>query len=181
MADASNMIMAEGDAPATPSASTLVVYAKTDNIIYRKTSAGTETALLMTSSALGTPASGDLQNCTGYSASAQYIDLTAWTSDDTLSATEMAGNVVATNTGAGAAVNLTLPAGSADKGIRVIVTVAQYLRITADGTDKFRYGATEGAAGGYIRSNVIGTSFLLVWTGSNWNIMDLVGTLNYDE
>lgn len=112
---------------------------------------------------------------------AQSIDLTAWTGDDTLTATECAGNVVATNTDAGAAVNLTLPAGAADLALRVIVTVAQYLRITAAGSDKFRYWTTEGAAGGYVRSNTIGTSFLLVWSGGNWCIMDLVGILKYDE
>jgi hypothetical protein len=110
-----------------------------------------------------------------------FINVIAKTADATLTAAEMAGNVVATNTGAGGAVELTLPAGAANLALRVIVTVAQYLKITAAGTDKFRYGTVEGAAGGYVRSNVIGTSFMIVWSGANWCISDLVETLKYDE
>jgi len=113
--------------------------------------------------------------------SPQYTDLTPKTGDATLTATELAGNVIITNTGAGGAVELTLQAGTADYSVRGIVTVAQYLRFTAAGSDKFRYYNVEGAAGGYIRSNVIGTSFLLVWSGGNWVITDLVGFLLYDE
>lgn len=45
MADASKIIMTEGDAPATPAAGTVVMYAKSDDIFYYKNDAGTERGL----------------------------------------------------------------------------------------------------------------------------------------
>jgi hypothetical protein len=113
--------------------------------------------------------------------SLRWSDLTAKTADATLTATELLGNVVLTNTGAAEAVNLTLLAGAADYSFEFEVTVAQYFRFTAAGANKFRYWTTEGAAGGYIRSNVIGTRGRVCWSGGNWSISDLVGVLSYDE
>lgn len=45
MADASKIIMTEGDAPATPAAGTIVMYAKSDDIFYYKNDAGVERGL----------------------------------------------------------------------------------------------------------------------------------------
>ncbi|MFA5261331.1 MAG: hypothetical protein WC450_08900 [Candidatus Omnitrophota bacterium] len=88
------------------------------------------------------------------------IAVTPKTADGTLSANELVGNAIINNTGAGAAVNLLMQAAMVNLGIqKVVVTVAQYLRLTAAGTDKFRYAGTAGAAGGYIRANTVGTSF----------------------
>jgi hypothetical protein len=54
--------------------------------------------------------------------------------------------------------------------------------LIADGTDKFRYGSTEGVAGGYVRTNVVGVGYGLVCLETGyWDITDLVGTLKYDE
>jgi hypothetical protein len=122
-------------------------------------------------------------NAEWLSLTAPIIVVAAKTSDATLSATELAGNYVITNTGAAGAVNLTLQPAIAGLGLkRVQNTVAQYLRLTADGTDKFRYGSTTGAAGGYVRNNVIGVGYGLVCLEDGyWDITDLVGTLKYDE
>lgn len=45
MADAAKIILAEGDAPATPAAGTSVIYAKTDHIVYTKDADGVEHVL----------------------------------------------------------------------------------------------------------------------------------------
>jgi hypothetical protein len=45
MADAAKIIMTEGDAPATPAAGMVVMYAKTDKLYYQKDSTGNESAL----------------------------------------------------------------------------------------------------------------------------------------
>ncbi len=107
--------------------------------------------------------------------------LTAKTSSGTLSAGELAGNVTITNTGAGGAIELTLQAGAADYSVEFEVTVAQYLKVTMAGAETCGYGATVGAAGGYVRSNVIGTRWKMTWNGTRWSISDLVGILNADE
>jgi len=107
--------------------------------------------------------------------------LIAKTSSGSVSAAELAGNYILTNTGAGDAIALTLPAGVAGYSVEVIVTVAQYLRLTANGTEKFRYGTSEGAAGGYIRDNVIGTHFKITWSGANWDVQLIAGSVSYDQ
>jgi len=106
--------------------------------------------------------------------------LSAKTADATLTAAELLGATIFTNTGASGAVNLTLPAGSSGHRFMGIVTVAQYLRFTADGTEKFRYRANQSAAGGYIRTNVVGNIISGYWTGSEWGL-SLVGAILYDE
>jgi len=108
-------------------------------------------------------------------------DLIAKTVSTGIAAAELLGNTVITNTGAVAAINLTLPAGADNSAVEFEVTVAQYLKITANGTDKFRYYGEEGAAGGYVRSNEVGTRWKITWSGANWSIHDLVGVLSYDE
>ena len=109
------------------------------------------------------------------------LSVSVKTSDATLSAEELANFTVITNTAAGAPINLTLQAGAAGFSAEFEVTDAQYLRVTAAGTDKFIYYNTAGAAGGYIRSNVVGTRWKITWSGLNWSIHDLVGSLNYDQ
>jgi hypothetical protein len=110
-----------------------------------------------------------------------YCVLTPKTADATLSATELAGNVLVTNTGASGAINLTQQAGTANYSITFEVTAAQYLKVTMAGSNKAQYYNTTGAAGGYVRSNVIGTRWTMTWNGVNWVISNLIGTLSYDE
>lgn len=105
----------------------------------------------------------------------------AKTASVTLTAAELMGQFIITNTGAGGAIELTLPAGVVGYSVEVIVTVAQYLKVTANGTEKFRYGTTEGAAGGYIRDNVVGTHFKITWSGANWNVQIIAGSVSYDQ
>lgn len=105
----------------------------------------------------------------------------AKTSGCTLSAGELNGFHIITNDGAAGEINLALPAGADNYQCHFIVTDAQYLKVTANGTEKFRYQGTEGAAGGYVRSNVVGTVFSITWSGDNWVIHGLEGELKYDE
>jgi hypothetical protein len=111
----------------------------------------------------------------------KYTVLLAKTGDATLSAIELGGNYVITNTGAGGAINLTLPAGAANYCAEFEVTAAQYLKITAAGAETFGYGSAAGSAGGYIRSNVVGTRWRITWNGSRWSVSNLIGTLKADE
>jgi len=85
-----------------------------------------------------------------------------------------------TNAGATIDIVYTLPAGTEGDKLRVRVLANYYLRLNADGTETFRYLAQQSAAGGYIRSNVIGTSFTIEFLGSEWLITSLEGILNYD-
>jgi len=100
---------------------------------------------------------------------------------DTLVAADLAGNKIHTNTGASGLVTLTLPAGSDGWKAIFIVTVAQNLKVLADGTETFRHGATQSAAGGYVQSNVVGSSFDATWSGTEWVITELEGgALSFD-
>jgi hypothetical protein len=89
-------------------------------------------------------------------------------------------NVSLTNTGASAEVECTLPAGVEGYSKPFRVTEEQYLKVTADGTETFRYGNQQSAAGGYIRSNVVGTCWTIEFLNGEWLITALEGQLNYD-
>ena len=106
---------------------------------------------------------------------------TAKTADYPVVAGNLRGNVVFTNTGAAGVVNLTLPAGAAGMSFDGVVTAAQYLRFTANGSERFRFLNTQSAAGGYVRSNVIGNSIHGEWTGTEWLIRGIAGTWFFDE
>jgi len=60
-------------------------------------------------------------------------------------------------------------------------TAANYLKVVAPATKKFRYLATEGAAQGYIRSNVVGNFVDIEATADNLVIVNIGGTWLYDE
>jgi hypothetical protein len=83
----------------------------------------------------------------------------AKTADYIITADELMIAKTFTNYGASAEVNLSLPAGAAGYRGRIIVAVAQYLRLTANGSARFRMGSSIGVAGGFVRSNTIGTMF----------------------
>jgi hypothetical protein len=104
------------------------------------------------------------------------------TGDYTLVATDLYGNQIFANTGASGAINFTLPAAVIGMKARFRITVAQYLKNTANGTDTFRYGSVSSAAGGYIRDNTIGSGWDIecVTTGE-WVITLLGGAIKYDE
>lgn len=104
----------------------------------------------------------------------------AKTANYTVLTTDLTGLVCFTNTGTAADIILTLPAGVADYTCDVLVTVNKYIRLNTNGTEKFRYLGTQSAAGGYLRSDVIGTKFRLKFT-TEWVITQLTGILKYDE
>ena len=109
-------------------------------------------------------------------------EVKAKTSDYTITTLEVTNNVIFTNKSATASVNFDLPAATAGMVVSFEVRTAQYLKCTADGTDTFEYAGTSGAAGGYVRSNEVGTSWRLECReAGKWSITQLVGILNYDE
>ena len=107
--------------------------------------------------------------------------VTAKSSNYSVLAADLKGNTLFTNTGASGEITLALPAGAANYSFGAYVTTAQYLKITANGTEKFRYLATQGAAGGYIRINVVGRYVWCVWSGTEWVIINIQGAWNLDE
>ena len=99
----------------------------------------------------------------------------------TVTAADLTGLIVFTNTGAGAQVIFQLPAGADGYVFKGLVTATQYMQFLCNGTEKIRYLATQSAAGGYVRSNVIGNSIQAVWSGTEWVITEISGTWKYDE
>jgi hypothetical protein len=134
---------------------------------------------------------GDIADIT---ASEPAIDNTDWliyptgpytvpkTANYTVLAADCRGHITLTNTGAGGAFVYTLPPVSADYRLRFYVSVAQYLRIDTDGTEKIRWGSEQTAAGGYIRANSIGSYVELSGaSGTEWSVVNLQGSWSVDE
>lgn len=111
----------------------------------------------------------------------QESNIEAMTDADTLTAAELLGSKLFTNDGADAMVTLTLPAGAAGMKASFLVTDAQYLKVLTAGTEKIRYGGTQTAGPGYVRSNVVGTLWTLVFSADDWVITNLMGAVNYDQ
>lgn len=107
--------------------------------------------------------------------------VTAKTGDYSVQAADLLGHQTFTNKGASVAVNFTLPAGAANYRAFFNVAAAYYLKVTANGSEKFRYLTTQSAAGGYIRNNTVGTTWEIFWNGTEWIIRNLAGALNFDE
>lgn len=97
--------------------------------------------------------------------------------DYTVTSEDLLSNRTFTNTGASGTINLSLPAGATNHKMKFLVTVAQIFRITANGTETFRYSTTVGSAGGYIQSNAVGTCGTIIWSGTGWVITVLLGSL----
>lgn len=106
---------------------------------------------------------------------------TAKTGDHTLTAAEMNGANLFTNTGASGEVNFSLPAIASGLACEFYVTASQYLKVTADTGENFRIGTILGDNSGYIRSNILGTHFRIRANGVDWAVDLIQGTLNYDE
>jgi len=99
-----------------------------------------------------------------------------------ISTIDLLGNLTYTNKGASGEITYTLPAGSANYKVSFLVVAAQYLKVVANVSDKFRYQNSQGAAGGYIRNNVPGTFWSIEWDDNgSWLIHDLTSELKYDE
>jgi hypothetical protein len=105
----------------------------------------------------------------------------AKTGNGTLSAAECANGNLITNTGAGSDIALALPAGAIGYELDLEVTAAYYLKLTANGTETFKFYSLVSAAGGYVRSNIVGTRWKLTWNGALWAVHDINGFVSYDE
>jgi len=102
------------------------------------------------------------------------------TAAHTASAAELYQGVTYTSSYAGETI-ITLPAGAAGYKIRGLVTVAQYLQFLTNGTETIRFLATQSAAGGYVRANVVGNTIEMEWSGSEWVITGIGGAWTYDS
>lgn len=105
----------------------------------------------------------------------------AKTSNYSILSSDLTGNTTITNNGASGEINCSLPAGVANYKIAFNVVDAQYLKVTANGSEKIRFYNEESAAGGYIRANVVGTYWELIHNADNWVVNNLVGWVNYDQ
>ncbi len=99
----------------------------------------------------------------------------------TVLAADLTGLIVFTNTGASGQTIFQLPAGADGYKFRGIVTTAQYMQFLCNGSEKIRYLETQTAAGGYVRSNVIGNVIEGEWSGTEWVITGIGGAWSYDE
>lgn len=85
MADASKIIMTEGDAAATPAAGTVVIYAKSDGEFYYKNDGGSETALAGAAGAAGADGAGAWIAVTDFTATPASTSTLTMTDDLTAS------------------------------------------------------------------------------------------------
>ncbi len=138
---------------------------------------------LVSGGALGTPASGNLANCTGYPGGVvgNRVNKTQADSPYTVTTANLTGLIVFTNTGASGETIFQLPAGADGYKSRGIVTAAQYMQFLCNGSEKIRYLGTQTAAGGYVRSNVIGNMIEVEWSGTEWVVTGLGGPWTYDS
>lgn len=102
------------------------------------------------------------------------------TADYTILTSDLNGLKTFNNYGAIAPIELTLPPGFTNAKTSFFLGAAQYLKVTAAGIEKFRYRTVQGAEGGYVRSNVIGTFWSIWWSGAEWLISNLTNNLKYD-
>ena len=108
------------------------------------------------------------------------VNKTEANSPYTVTAANLTGLSVFTNTGAGAQTIFQLPAGVDGYTFKGIVTVAQYMQFLCNGTETIRFQGTQSAAGGYVRSNVIGNTIQGEWSGTEWVITGIGGAWTYD-
>ncbi len=65
--------------------------------------------------------------------------------------------------------------------LNVVITVAQYMRFSANGSEKFRFQSETSAAGGWIRTNTVGDAFVGVFDGTDWTLTIMFAGLSVDE
>lgn len=106
--------------------------------------------------------------------------VTETTASRTASAYELNGDITYTSSYAGET-TITLPAGVAGYHFKAVVTVAQYLKFVANGSEKIRYLTSQSAAGGYVRSNTVGNILECVWGGTEWIVIGIGGEWTYDS
>ena len=110
--------------------------------------------------------------------------VSAKTSDATVfgNSTNDGPMTVFTNEGASGAINLTLTNAASGLHGKGIVQAAQYLRFTAASGDTIRDGGTVSASGGYIRSNVVGSTICLqAINATEWIVVSKTGTWTVDS
>lgn len=88
----------------------------------------------------------------------------------TVTAADVAGFTLITNTGASGELIASLPAGADGNKLSGEVTAAQYLTFDANGTETIRWKDKVSIAGGKVKSNVVGDKILLDWNGTQWSI-----------
>jgi len=101
--------------------------------------------------------------------------VTAKTEDYTVQSTELKNNVIFSNSGAGAVVTFTLPAGVAGYRVGFLVTDTDGIRINPPAGEQFHLFGTTTDAGNYISNSTVGGYVELVFDGTYWTIINMVG------
>jgi len=99
----------------------------------------------------------------------------------TLVESQLSGSVWITNKGAIGAVDVVLPVCKAGTDCNFVVEELQYLRVTAPTGQVFSFEGVSSNDGGYIRTNNLGTSWAILYTGTSWLIHSINGPLLCDE
>lgn len=114
----------------------------------------------------------------GESSSYRRIDKTT---NYTMTIADFSGGITFTNNGAGADIQLDLVAGFDNAKVAFLVVDAFYLRVDAQAGEVISYQGVDTATGGYVRSNVEGTFWVIEWNGSKWTITLLSTALFFDQ
>lgn len=105
------------------------------------------------------------------------LDVEAHTASDTLTTAE--NGTVHTNTGAGGAIVITLPAATVGLHYFFGVGAAQELRIDPNGTETISLpsNGVPGTAGKYLVADAVGESLhLACFKAGNWSVIGFTGT-----
>ena len=105
----------------------------------------------------------------------------AKTANYTLVSSDLDGTKVFSNLGAENTVSLTLSPGFGNASVTIIVAAAHTLELIADGTETIRFNQGSTVAGGKVSSDSPGTTWEVMWSGSEWVIVALSGVLDVDD
>lgn len=101
--------------------------------------------------------------------------VTAKTGDYTVQASELKNNVIFSNTGASSVVTFTLPTGVAGYRVGFLVTDANGIRIDPPAAEQFHLFGSTTDAGNYISQTTVGAYVELVFDGTYWTVINMVG------
>ena len=103
-----------------------------------------------------------------------------YSTDHTLVTADVGGHLTIGNKGASAIVNITLPLGVDNNKIEFTIVVAKDLKVIAHAGQQLRFMDSSTSIG-FVRSDVLGTTWSLLWNGNEWVITNLNGTIYADE
>lgn len=103
------------------------------------------------------------------------------TEDYTIDIDDFSANTVFTNTSASGSVNITLISGTNNYNASMYISDNEYMKFTAVNSQTIRFSDTQSSGNGYVRSNTIGNFIEMLWTGTEWSIVNIVGEWTIDD